>query len=268
MPELPEIANLSRQFNEHLAGKTISAIEVLQPKCLNIPVEDFTAALTGATVLRAFQRGKWIVCETDRGYLLVNLGMGGETLLVTRATLPAKYRLVFDFSDGSCLAVNFWWFGYSHFAPPGGLETHEMLRKIGLNALDVPPEQLAAMLAGKKQRIKEWLLDQSNLAGIGNAYVHDILWLARLHPLRKINTLTDEDMTRLYQGIHAGLQPSLERGGAFYEMDLFGKKGGFLMEDIHIGYREGQPCPNCGTPIVKLKTGSTTGFICPSCQPA
>lgn len=268
MPELPEVANLARQIDQRLSGKRIAAVEVLQPKCLNLPVAEFQAALTGATIESAHNRGKWVVAHTDRGWLLLNLGMGGDLLLTTRDALPAKWRLVFDFSDETCLSVNFWWFGYAHYAPEDGLDSHPMLSKIGPNALDLSEAELVERMAGVRGRVKDFLLDQSKIAGIGNAYVHDILWLARLHPLRKIPTLTPEDFTRLHQAIDGGLRPSLELGGAWYEGGIDGQKGGFTYEMIRVGYREGQPCPRCGATIEKIKTGGTSSFICPSCQPA
>lgn len=266
MPELPEIASRAREMNQHLSGKTIAAIEVLQPKSLNIPADEFSTALTGAALRSAAYRGKWIVVDTTQGWLLVNLGMGGEILLVDRATLPEKHRLIFDFTDSSCLSINFWWFGYVHFAPADQLDRHPMLAKLGPNALDLSLDQFRALLAGQRSAVKSYLLDQSHLAGIGNAYIHDILFLAKLHPLRSIQTLTPQEVEGLYQAIHRGLQPSLDKGGAFYETGLLGQKGGFLFEDILVGYRENQPCPVCGTPIQKIKTGSTSSFICPTCQ--
>jgi formamidopyrimidine-DNA glycosylase len=266
MPELPEIASRAREVNQYLSGKTIAGIQVLQPKSLNLPVEQFTAALTGATLRSAANRGKWIVVETDRGWLMINLGMGGEIWLVSPTTLPEKRRLVFDFTDSSCLSINFWWFGYVHFAPLGELDKHPMLARLGPNALDLSLDQFHALLAGQRSAVKSFLLDQSRLAGIGNAYIHDILFLARLHPLRTIHSLSPAEIDGLYQAIHRGLQPSLDKGGAFYETNLLGQKGGFLFDDILVGYRENQPCPNCGTPILKIKTGSTSSFICPNCQ--
>ena len=108
MPELPEINSRAHEIDQHLVGKTISGIEVIQPKCLNLSVDEFKSALEGATLHSASARGKWVVIGTTHGWLLLNLGMGGELLLVTRTTLPEKRRIIFDFSDGTCLAVNFW----------------------------------------------------------------------------------------------------------------------------------------------------------------
>jgi len=267
MPELPEIALLARQMRADLASKVIAGVEVLQPKCLNVPTETFSEALAGARVLDVTHRGKWIFTETDQGWLLLNLGMGGEILLVSRATLPEKHRLVFDFTDGACLSVNFWWFGYAHYVRPGELADHGMTARLGPNALDLSADDLRAIFQGKRTKVKTLLLDQEVMAGIGNAYVHDILFLARLHPLRVAASLTSAEVDALAAGIRGGLQPSIDKGGAFYEVNLHGEKGGFTMDDILIGYKEGQPCPNCGAPIEKIKTGSTSSFICPRCQP-
>jgi formamidopyrimidine-DNA glycosylase len=266
MPELPEIASRALEMRASLVGKTITSIEILQPKCLNVPEDDFRAALTGARLLDVSNRGKWIFTETTQGWLLLNMGMGGEILLVTRATLPEKYRLIFDFDDDTCLAVNFWWFGYAHYVPDGNLDKHTMSSKLGPNAIDLDAFDLQAIIQGRRERVKSFLLNQERIAGIGNAYVHDILFLARLHPLRTIDTLSEQEVERLADAIHTGLQPSLDQGGAFYEKNLYGQPGGFTADQILIGYREGKPCPQCGTIIEKIKTGSTSSFICPNCQ--
>lgn len=268
MPELPEIASRAAEMKTALVGKTITGIEILQPKCLNIQPDAFTTALTNARIENVTHHGKWIFTHTSQGYLLLNLGMGGELLLVNRSTLPEKYRLIFDFADNSCLAVNFWWFGYAHFVPSDQLDQHEMTARLGPNVLDLTEDEFMRKMRGQRGRVKTLLLDQSFLAGIGNAYIHDILFLGRLHPLRQISSLSDDDLKRLWEGVQQGLRPSLELGGAYYELSLFGRNGGFTHDMILIGYREGEPCPQCGTPIQKIKTGSTSGFICPSCQPA
>ena len=267
MPELPEITCRAREMRQELVGKAITGIEVLQPKCLNVAPERFVESLTGGKVEDVTHHGKWIFVETTRGYLLLNMGMGGEILVVTRDTLPEKRRLIFNFDDGTCLSINFWWFGYAHYTPSGALDTHAMTAKQGPNALDVSADELANMLNGRRGRIKSFLLDQSKISGIGNAYIHDILFLARLHPLRPINTLSDAEIEALAAAIQDGLQPSVKAGGAFYEVNLHGKPGGFTAENLLVGYREGKPCPVCGTTVEKLKTGSTASFICPRCQP-
>jgi formamidopyrimidine-DNA glycosylase len=267
MPELPEILSRAKEMKQNLLGRTITCVQVLQPKCLNVAEDEFRAGLESATIQDVDYHGKWIRVKTDRGWLLLNLGMGGEITLTSRDKLPEKYRLLFDFQDGASLAINFWWFGYAHYMPLNGLESHAPTAKLGPNAIDLPAEHLHKALKGQRGGIKAFLLDQSKIAGIGNAYIHDILFLAKLHPKRKIDSLRDDEIQTLSAAIERGLRPSIEMNGAFYETNLFGEKGGFPMEAILVGYREGQPCPTCGTTIEKIKTGSTSSFICPTCQP-
>ncbi|HWR67209.1 MAG TPA: DNA-formamidopyrimidine glycosylase family protein [Bellilinea sp.] len=267
MPEVPEIASRAREHNAALPGKRINGVEILQPKCLNVPVEVFSTGLIGALVESAGYHGKWIQVHTNQGWLLINMGMGGDILLVTPATLPAKHTIFIQFSDDTCLSLSFWWFGHVHYVPEGSLASHAPTAKLGPNVLDLSLEDFRRLAAGQGTSVKTFLLDQSRVAGIGNAYAHDILFLARIHPLRKMDSLTSDEIDALYQGIQDGLRPSLEVNGAFYEKDIYGRPGGFAMERILIGYRENAPCPECGTPIVKIKTGSTSSFICPTHQP-
>ena len=267
MPELPEIATLARQMNDELVGKRFAGATILQPMCLNLEPEDFVARLTGAEITRVDHRGKWIVAELTTGWLLLNLGMGGEILLVTPDSLPEKYRVVLDFDDGSCLAINHWWFGQVHWAGPDELGEHSMTAKLGPNALDLTLDGFKELLSGRRGGVKSFLLNQSHIAGIGNVYVQDPLFKAMIHPLRSIKSLSDEEIEALWRAVRDTLQESVDLGGSAWEMDLFGNKGRWDDSFFLVGYREGQPCPNCGTTIEKIKTGSTSGFVCPSCQP-
>jgi formamidopyrimidine-DNA glycosylase len=267
MPELPEIICRAREMNARLAGRPIRGIEVLQPKCLNVSVEEFRGGLVGSKIRGVTNRGKWLFVETSKGHLLLNLGMGGEILLVPSNKLPEKWRVRFDLDKGQSLAVNFWWFGYAHYAAPGKLTDHEMSASLGPDALGVSLAQFKELLSGRRGGIKALLLDQSRLAGIGNAYIHDILFRARLHPLRTIPSMSKKDVEQLHQAIHTELQRSIDKGAAFYEVGLDGKGGGFAAADLLVGYREGKPCPTCGAAVEKIKTGTTATFVCPTCQP-
>ena len=196
MPELPEIMVLSRQMDHELAGRRFSGVEVIQPKSLNMPVEDFEARVVGQQIERAYAHGKWIVTVTGDGFVLINLGMGGEVLLRPgRHDLPEKHRLILDLEGGECLAINFWWFGHVHWSAT--LEEHPQVSKLGLHALD-PAFGVEWFTPHRKRRVrvKSFLLDQKNLAGVGNMYAHDVFFRARLHPLRPLNSLSDEEGKR------------------------------------------------------------------------
>jgi formamidopyrimidine-DNA glycosylase len=264
MPELPEITVLARQMKAELVGKTVSDVEVLQPKILNVPQDAFREALTGARICDVAHHGKWIVVETTRGWLLLSLGMGGDILLVEGDEFPEKHRLILDFSDGTHLVVNFWWFGYCHYA--ANLSDHAMTAKLGPNALDLTLEAFRELFRGRRGGIKSFLLDQSRIAGIGNVYVQDPLFKAKIHPLRKIDTLSEGEIEALWRALRETLQESIDLGGSAWEMDLHGVKGRWDASHLVVAYQEGVPCPACGTSVVKIKTGSTSTFICPGCQ--
>jgi formamidopyrimidine-DNA glycosylase len=265
VPELPEIYVLARDMREELVGRTISGIQVLQPKCLNVPEEDFLAALTGTTIRNVTSHGKWLQVETTRDWLLLGLGMGGEILLTDRDHLPEKHRLVFDFEDGTCLAVNFWWFGYAHYAKD--LADHAMVSKLGPDFMDLTLDDFRGLLHGRRGGIKSFLLDQKRVAGIGNVYVQDPLFKAGIHPLRTINTLTDQGIEALYHAIRETLQESIDLGGSRWEQNLSGEYGRWDESHFLVAYREGKPCPTCDAVVQKIKTGSTSTHICPVCQP-
>lgn len=271
MPELPEIYVMARDMRKELVGRTFGEVKVRQPKCLNAPVEDFQAALCDASIRDVTPRGKWVRVELTRGaelpagWLLLCLGMGGEILLTDREHLPEKHRLIFDLTDGAAIAVNFWWFGYAHYAR--SLSEHKMTAELGPDVLDLSLDQFRALLRRRKGTIKAFLLDQKRIAGIGNVYVQDPLFKARIHPLRSIASLNDADIANLWAALCETLQQSIDQGGSAWEQNLYGVKGQWDQRFMHILHLEGQPCPVCGTTIENIKTGSTHTRICPTCQP-
>ncbi len=270
MPEMPEATNLARQMDRELRGRHIADAEIVQPKCLNVSPDEFKGLLVGTTVNRVTTRGKWIFMDLDPGTtFLLCLGMGGEVLFHREGEpLPANRQSAVLFDDGSAFSQHFWWFGYVHAVRTADLASHAMTASLGLNPLDDHEFSLDAfgrMLERKKRTaIKTALLDQKNVAGIGNVYIQDILFAARLHPLRKIADLSPAERTMLYDAIRSQLRSALELGGLAYEKDLYNQPGRF--KDFLVGYREGKPCPICGTLIQKIRTGSTSSFICPHCQ--
>jgi formamidopyrimidine-DNA glycosylase len=268
MPELPEIYNLAEQMDRELRGKAIRKVEIRQEKCLNVPVEEFTRLVEGKQIGPVKAKGKWIFVKLEpEAYFLLSLGMGGNLLFHKAGeSLPDKYQLAFTFDDGSSLSIGFWWFGYAHAVRD--LNEHKMTSKLGPSPVDpsFTLEKFSDMLKGKKGNIKTVLLDQAFIAGIGNVYAQDILFNAKLHPDRKVPTLTAIERKALYGAIVENLNKAIALGGIAPEKDLYGNPGKLALEDFKVGYREGKPCPVCGTAIEKIKTGSTSTYICQKCQ--
>lgn len=268
--ELPETIVLSRQMEKELVGKRISGIEVSNHKCLNIPFEKFQKAVVGKRISSVKAKGKWLFISLDTHVLLFNPGMGADVLYFTSdADLPEKYRIKIGCEDGTVIVFRVWWFCYLHLVPVENLEDHTMTATLGMTPLDesFTPEYFTQLLNKKKGGIKSFLLNQKNVAGIGNFYIHDILFDAGIHPLRKIPSLTHTEIEALYHSMRLLLTKSVELDGSRYEKDFYGNHGGFdAKKHFKVGYNSGQ-CPVCCTKIQKIKTGSTSSYVCPKCQP-
>jgi formamidopyrimidine-DNA glycosylase len=270
MPELPEIVNLARQMSATLVGKRITAVELAQPKCLNSPPSKFRRRILKKRFGATRAHGKWLFTRLEPGEnLLLNMGMGGDLRYHKNSkTVPKKRQFRLTFSDSTELTASFWWFGYVHLASDEELPKHAATAKLGISPTDeeFTLDRFRSMLSGRRGAIKSFLLDQKNIAGIGNVYVQDILFGAELHPLCNIRKLKPVDVQALHRSIRLVLNRSIKLGGLKYERDLYGRDGRFGPEQFKVGYKTGEPCPACGSKVKKISTGSTASYICPKCQ--
>jgi formamidopyrimidine-DNA glycosylase len=270
MPELPEITVIAGQMNETIKKKRIADADIKQPKNLNMSVKDFLRKIKGKTVKDVSSKGKWLFLALDSSYdLLINLGMGAEILYFKpdqKLQENAQFKL--NFSDKTGLTIHFWWFGYIHLVSKKEKSKHKLTGQLGMPPTDekFTPDYFRKLLAGKKTGVKSFLLDQKNVAGIGNVYIQDILFKAKLHPSRKISTLSEKETTSLYKAIREVLNNSIGLGGAAFELDFYGHRGRFTSNNFLVGYKPGKLCPECGTTIEKIRTGSTASYVCSHCQ--
>jgi formamidopyrimidine-DNA glycosylase len=265
-------------MDQELRGKKIVSVEVLQVKILNRPVKEFEDLVVGRKIGPVTSRGKWVFVKLEPGskagsggkpgpetHFLLSLGMGGEVLLRKPGEAPpAKYRLKFTFGDRSYLTINFWWFGYAHAVTADELASHKMTADLGLDPMDDGEftfGRFRDLLTGRKGAIKAVLMDQRKIAGIGNVYIQEILLRARLHPDRKIPSLTAAELKRLYEATVGALREAVDDGGLKYEVDLHNEHGRY-----DPAWHPGGPCPKCGTTMEKVKTGGTMQIVCPKCQ--
>lgn len=269
--ELPELTVLAQQMTKEIVGKRIAQVEVANPKCLNMPYEQFKKTVIGKTVKSVESKGKWLFIKLGSDHvLLFNPGMGADVIHFEEGDkLPEKYHIKFVLGDKSGFTIRVWWFCYLHLMPADKVGEHKLAGKLGMSPLDkqFTLDYFKKMLKGKKGNVKAFLLDQKNIAGIGNVYIQDTLFGAKLHPQRAISSLSDKEIEALFKSMQAVLKESIKLGGLAYEKDFYGNKGKYGSDQFKIGYKEGKPCPNCGTTIQKIKTGSTSTFICPKCQP-
>ena len=270
MAELPEISKIAKQMDLTLSGKTISSFSAEQEKCINVPEEEFGGRIIGSVISGVRYKGKWFIVHLNNGEnILISLGMGGDILYCADPSgTPERYQIRTEFSDGSVLTVGFWWFGRFLICSDRELKDEPNTKDIAADPFDesFTYGYFADLFKGKKGQIKAFMMNQRNIGGIGNAYMHDILFKAKLHPQRKIADMDGDDLRRLFDSVMSVLRNSEAKGAMAYENDLFGEKGRFTADDLFIGYKEGKPCPVCGTPVVRIRAGSTQSFVCTECQ--
>jgi len=236
-----------------------------------MPLEQFQKTVVGKTIKSAESRGKWLFIKLGSDYvLLFNPGMGADVIhFKPNDKLPEKYQTKFTLEDRTGFTIRACWFCYLHLMHADKLNEHKLTAKLGMTPMDkkFTVDYFKQLLDKKRGNIKTFLLDQKNIAGIGNVYIQDILFNAKLHPNRAISSLTSTEIENLHKSIKSVLNESIAMGGLAYEKDFFGNKGKYGSEQFKIAYKPGKPCPVCQTIIQKIKTGSTSSFICPKCQP-
>lgn len=274
MPELPEVETLARSLREHgLVGRTITDVVVRWPRTVDRPsVEELRARLRDQQIEAIGRRGKFLILSLSAGdSLLVHLRMTGK-LLVVPASEPvdAHVHIVLSLDDGRQLRFHDTRkFGRIYLVD----EPAEVIGRLGPEPIDADftAEDLAEMLTRRRRQLKPLLLDQTFLAGLGNIYVNEALWLAGLHPERLSNTLTRNEIAALYEAMRAVLRKGIDNLGTTLGRGIpnfygAGGESGRNQEMLYVHSRAGQPCPRCGTPIKQLLVGQRSTYVCPRCQ--
>jgi formamidopyrimidine-DNA glycosylase len=266
MPELPEMFIIADQMNKTIRGKIVESVSIYQQKCLNRQKKDYMSNLPGRKIFNVCYKGKWLKINFDNDLrFFISLGMGGEICFFKPGdSVPEKSRFILRFEDKSGFFITLWWFGYFHLVLNG--ETHQMTDSLGPDPIKMNINEFYKLLEKRRGKIKSFLLNQKHVRGIGNFYIQEILFNARIHPLRDIPSLTMTDKERLFNAIKEVLKESIKLGSSSYEFDFFQKKGQYSIKKMSIAYKEDADCPVCGSKIEKIQTGSTKQYICLSCQ--
>ena len=274
MPELPEVETIKEDLRGLVVGTTIERAEVLAPPLVEQPAQDeFVRRLAGVGVSGARRRAKHLVVELDSGDSLVfQLKIGGQLLLVPPVEEPkTALMLVLHLDGGRRLFLR----DETRFTRARLLDATELesrLASLGPEPLD---EDFAAngaaylrrVLSGRRAQMKPLLLDQKVVAGIGNIYVDEILYDARLHPRRKANTLGDGEWGALHAAIRSKLAAGVEHRGTTVRLyrDMLGRPGEH-QNHLRVFEKHGRPCPGCEGMVVREKVGGRPTHYCPSCQ--
>lgn len=281
MPELPEVEIVRRGLERVTLNQPIQSAEVLLPRVVASPARpaNWKARLTGCQFTAWHRRGKYLLADLrtsageDGGQLGVHLRMTGQLLWLDRqtpVTAHTRFRLFFDDSR-ELRFVDQRTFGRTWWVPPQRPAEAVItgLALLGPEPFDpdfsVP--YLSHALRRSQRPIKNALLDQALVAGIGNIYADEALFLAGIRPTTRSKRLTRARVAKLHAAIRSVLQTSIEAGGTTFSdyRDIYGVNGQYSGVAWVYG-RTGQPCRRCGTPIRRLKMGGRSAHFCPHCQ--
>lgn len=271
MPELPEAETIARDLDPRLAGARIRAVDVTHEDVISGDAIAFTRALTGHTVAGVGRRGKNVVVRLTHGdRLVVNLGMTGR--LVTsdapRAGELAHIAVAFPLEDGRTLLYDDTRrFGLLQLYGPDAWRQRD--QELGLEPLgdDFTPDALWAMTRRTRTPIRNFLLDQYRVAGVGNIYALEALFRAGIRPTRRGIRVTRDDAARLRDALRSVLRAAIDHRGTTFSdyRDASGEAGGFEPL-LQVYGREGLPCMVCGTAVKRKVLTNRSAFYCPRCQ--
>jgi len=278
--ELPEVEVMRRDLERDVVGKKIKDAEVKSSKNAMRIIrrhktrKEFTSRLTGRKIAKIERRGKYIFMHLDGGdVLVVHFGMSGQFHRANgRVALPPHTHVVLTFQQGGDLRfVDPRTFGEMFVATADEVGKIKELQHIAIDPLDQvftwPTFQY--LLAQRASKMKPLLMDQKFISGLGNIYSDEVLFHAGLRYDRMSDTLSSQEVRRLYRAIQEILQEAIKARGTTLDdeayVDLFGKPGEYGSE-LKVYGREGLPCRRCRTPIETIKIAQRSSFYCPQCQ--
>jgi formamidopyrimidine-DNA glycosylase len=286
MPELPEVETVRRGLLELTVGRTVkSEIHDTSKGFPNAPA-DVEKFLIGATITDVRRRAKVLLIDLSTAYtLVIHLKMTGQMVFRGEQVFGAGHpnesligelpdrstRVTIAFTDGSHLYFNDQRkFGWMRLMPTVEVPNIDFMKKVGPEPLeaDFTAEEFADRFKRRANTsIKAALLDQTVVAGVGNIYADESLWGAKVHPKRLVKTITPAEFRLLYTDLREVMNLAIAKGGSTDKnyVSAEGKRGSYL-DFARAFRREGQPCPRCGTEIVKFKAAGRGTHICPHCQ--
>jgi formamidopyrimidine-DNA glycosylase len=277
MPELPEVETIRVQLNNFLAGKKIKKVEVGLPKMVKLFLAKFKKTVRGAKINGVARRAKILIFKLDNGWsVLTHLKLTGRLIFreekeAVRLQDTKWNHLVYYFSDGSRLFHNdLRQFGYVKLVKTNELADFFKKEKLGPEPLekDFSFDDFLALLAKRpKAKIKQFLMNPQNIAGIGNIYSDEILFYAGIVPLRKIGNLKPAEIEKIFAGIKKILAEALKLRGTSDSdyLDARGQKGDYARR-LKVYGREGEKCKKCSGIISRLKINGRSAHFCPKCQ--
>jgi len=278
MPELPEVETIMRRLrdgtpdSDPVLGKVIESVSINWPRIVAEPdMQQFIADLKTNSIADARRRGKFLHFPLSKGHLITHLRMSGDMRMEEQTSengqpIPKQDydQVIINFqSNWRMILSSVRKFSRGWYV----LDPQTVLGKLGPEPLgpNLNPQKLFTMLHTRHRQMKPLLLDQTFIAGLGNIYTDEVLFSARIHPLRLSNTITHKEADALYQGMQSVLKQAIVKLGSSLDWMY---RGGEFQNYFKVHQREGQLCPDCGCTIKKITVGQRSTYFCPCCQKA
>lgn len=272
MPELPEVETVRRGLLKIATDRKITGIDVLYGKTITNDVEFFKQALIGQIIETVDRRGKYLLFRFSNQLTMVShLRMEGKYFNLPENEAPRKHtHVVFHFDDQTKLCYN----DTRKFGRMTLVKTGEEMQVAGLKTIGPEPTEtsltidyLTAIMSKSRREIKPFLLDQSKVAGLGNIYVDEVLWMSQINPLEPVNHLSARQIDNLRENIINELAVATKHHGTTVHSytTAFGQAGEF-QNHLHAYGNAGKPCERCGTTMIKTKVAQRGTTYCPYCQ--
>jgi len=268
MPELPEVETIRRDLGPMLVGRSFAGVTLNWPKMVLYPsAEAFSRSLVGKTCNELDRRGKYLIVRLDGGEaLILHFRMSGSLLVARGDELDPYCRALFTLDDGTTLC----------FRDPRKMgkmwlveDEDVVVGRLGPELLEggFTPQALARRLGNRTAPVKALLCDQTVIAGVGNMYADEALFAAGIHPLRRADSLSAEEMERLHGALTGVLGRAIgSHGASMTDYWRPGGEPGTAQFQFRVAHRGGRPCPVCGTPIERLPIRGRGSYFCPRCQ--
>ncbi len=292
MPELPEVETIRIGLAGTVLGKTISKVKIRNRRIVVRPQPGrWSQALKAQTIRRVSRRGKFLVFTTDRYQLLVHLGMTGQLTYWDKTEINDQRFFVHPltglqkaqqhavdkhthlslyFTDGNAMHYrDIRQFGKWRLYLLEDFKEAKEYWSLGIEPLTPHYSwtRFLGGLKGRKSRIKSLLLNQHFLAGLGNIYVDEALFEAGLHPLRRCDSLTEEEKRKLFRAVPRVLKRGLKYGGTSFQNYLNASgEAGSNQEHLRVYGRSGEPCRRCRNPVSRTIVSQRSSHFCPQCQ--
>lgn len=269
MPELPEVETTRRGIEPHLQGRTVTAVTIRQPK-LRWPIpEQLPEWIIDCRISGVARRGKYLLIYLPSGAVMIHLGMSGSLYMVN-ADQPAAFHDHVDLVLDSGMALRLTdprRFGSVLWQPQG--ETHALLAKLGPEPLssDFSAAYLQQCCAGRKQAIKQLIMNSQVVVGVGNIYANEALFSAGIRPKRAAGNISAARLSRLVDEIKSVLARAIEQGGTTLK-DFVGGDGkpGYFKQQLNVYGRGGESCYHCKSTLKEIRLGQRSTVYCSECQ--